>query len=276
MPDVNLELNYDSAEQIPEGFKGLFDEKDGKFVLAGVSGMKTQNDVNAVQEALRKEREDHKNAKDSLSPWTAFGKPEELQAKLDRMSELEAAAEGKLDDKAINGIVEGRLTQKTAPLERQISTFTEENTLLKKENEGLKSLIERRDMSEALRNVAIEMKVIPSAIPDIEIIAASYLEKDTNGKFVVKADAQDVTPGVDIKQFMKEMQKIRRHWWPNSEGGGSGGAGDFGDGGNPWAANSWNMTTQSQVVRDQGMEVAQRMAKAAGTTVGGTKPIAKK
>ncbi len=276
MPDVTLELNYDSADAIPEGYKGLFDEKDGKFAFSGVTGFKTQTDVNNVQEALRKEREDHTAAKTALTPWAAMGKPDEVQAKLDRIPELEAAAKGKLDDDAINGIVEGRMTQKIAPLERNITTLTDENTGLKKENEGLKTALERRDMSDELRVVATEMKVLSSAVADIEIIAASYLEKGPDGNFVVKADAQGVTPGVDVKQFMKEMQKMRPHWWPQSQGGGAGGGdGDFGDGGNPWAPDSWNMTKQSQIFREQGAEVAARMAKAAGTTVGG-RPAAKK
>ena len=161
----------------PRDTKALFDEKDGKFVLGGVNGMKTQMDVNNVQEALRKEREDHAAAKNALSPWAPLGKPEEVQAKLDRIPELEAAAAGKLDDNAINGIVEGRITQKIAPLERNISTLTEENGTLKQENEGLKTALERRDMSDELRSVATEMKVIATAIPDIEIIAASYLKR---------------------------------------------------------------------------------------------------
>ena len=275
MPDITIDLSYDSQDAIPESARGLFDEVDGKFVLSGVNGMKTQTDVANVQEALRKEREDHAAAKTALSPWSSLGKPEEVQAKLDRIPELEAAAKGKLDDDAINGIVEGRLTQKTAPLERNISTLTEENSALKKENESFKTAMERRDMSDQLRGVALEMKVLPTAVSDIEIIAASYLEKDASGNFVVKADAQGVTPGVDVKQFMKEMQKMRPHWWPQSEGGGAGGGDGLNGGSNPFTHDNWNMTEQSKVYREQGAEIATRMAKAAGTTVGGPKPAKK-
>jgi hypothetical protein len=276
MPDIEIDLSYDTQDAIPEGVRGLFDEVDGKFVLAGVKGMKTEKDVSNVQEALRKERADHSKIKDDYKPWQSFGKtPEEIQAQLDRIDELEAAADGKLDDDKINGIVEGRLKQKTGPLERQLTTLTEERDTYKTENERLKGQIERRDMNEAVRTVATEMKVVPTAIMDVEMIAASYLERGENGQFIVKADAQGVTPGVDVKQFMKEMQKMRPHWWPQSEGGGAGGGGSFGGGPNPWSADGWNMTEQGKIVREKGMEVAGQMAKSAGTTVGGLRPTKK-
>lgn len=276
MPDIQIELNYDSADAIPEGMKGLYDEQDGKFVLAGVTGMKTQQDVANVQEALRKEREDHNLAKAALKPWTGM-KHDEVMAKLDRIGELEAAAGGKLDETKLNEMVEGRLTQKTAPLERQITTLTEERDNFKTENDQLKGQIERRDMNDSIRAVATEMKVLPTAIADVEIIAASFLERAEDGTFITKADAQGVTPGVDVKQFMKEMQKLRPHWWPASQGGGAGGgAGEFGGDANPWTNGGWNMTQQAKIVKEKGMEFATQLAKAAGTTVGGLKPPAKK
>ncbi len=272
-----LELQYDTKEEVPEAVKDLYTEVDGKFNLTGVNGMKTQTDVTNVQEALRKEREDHKTVQDLFKPWKDM-KHDEVKASLDRIPELEAAAKGKLDDEAINKIVEGRLTQKTGPLDRQIQTITGERDTLKIENDSLKTSIIRRDMNEAVRIVATEMKVVGTAIPDVELIAGSYLELDeTSGNFIVKADAVGVTPGVDIKQFMKEMQKVRPHWWPNSEGGGAGGGGkEFGGQANPWHSDSWNITAQGKVVKEQGLTIAESMAKAAGTTVGGLKPALKK
>lgn len=276
MPDVTLDLTYDSADAIPEGFKGLYDEDNGKFKLSGVNGMKTQQDITNIQEALRKEREDHKKAKDALTPYSSLGDVAEVQARLDRIAELEAAAEGKMDDEKINKIVEGRLTQKTAPLERQVQTITEERDTFKAENDVLRGQIETRDRNDAVRSVATEMKVVSTAIPDVEMIAGMYLERNEAGDFVTKADVQGVTPGVDIKQFLKEMQKLRPHWWPASEGGGAGGGTGLGHGeANPWKAETWNATTQGQILtRDR--ELATRLAKAAGTTIGGPKPAPSK
>lgn len=273
MPDVTLDLSYDSADAIPEGFSGLFDETDGKFTLSGVNGMKTAKDVSAVQEALRKEREDHKAAKDALTPWSSLGEAADVQAQLDRIKELEAAAGGKLDDTKLNELVEGRLAQKTGPLDRQITTLTEENDSVKTENIALKSQIETRDRNDAVRAVATEMKVVATAMPDVEMVAGMYLERNEAGDFVTKADAPSgITPGVDAKQFLKEMQKIRPHWWPASEGGGAQGGSGLNSGeANPWKGDTWNMTQQG-VIHKADPALAARLAKAAGTTIGGVKP----
>lgn len=275
MPDTILEMNYDSADLIPDGFASLFTEADGKFALTGVSGMKTPQDVANVQEALRKEREDHKAAKDALTPWTTLGELKDIQAKLDRIPELEAAAEGKLDDTKLAEMVENRLTQRTAPLQRDLEAATARVTEQDAEIAQLRGQIVSRDRNDLVRAAAIEMKVVATAIPDVEMIAASYLEQNEAGDFITKADISGITPGVDVKQFLKEMQKIRPHWWPASQGGGAGGANGLGAGEpNPWTSEAWNMTKQGAILQsDRGL--AERLAKAAGTTIGGQRPAPK-
>lgn len=270
-----IELSYEKMDAVPEAFRALYTEKDGKAVLTGVNGMKTAQDVLNVQEALRKERADHTALKDAMKPWKAFGDdPAELQAKLDRIAELEAAAGGKLDEAAIQKLVDARLGQKTAPLERQLKdALTERDTILA-ENSTLKTSILSRDRNDAVRSIATEMKVLATAIPDVELVAGMFLEKDdTTGQFIVKADAPGVTPGLDIKGFLKEMQKVRPHWWPASQGGGAGGGGGFDNADdNPWSSKGWNMTKQGQYVKEHGMAKAEVAAKAVGSKVGATRP----
>ena len=108
-------------------------------------------------------------------------------------------------------------------------------------------------------------------------MAQNYLERDENGQFIVKAGLHGLTAGLDVKGFMKEMQKQRPHWWPASAGGGAnGGGGGFGGEANPWAAATWNLTGQGNIVKEKGMAVAEAMAKAAGSKVGATKAPVKK
>lgn len=274
-----LEIEYDSVDAVPEAFRPLYTEQDGKAVLTGVNGMKTAKDVLNVQEALRKERADHAAAKEALKPWKTLGDdPTELQSKLDRIAELEAAAGGKLDDEAISKMVEARIGQKTAPLERQLRDTSTTLETIQQENAQLKNTLVTRDRNDVVRAVATEMKVLPTAIPDVEMLAGVYLERDdTSGEFIVKADAKGVTPGADVKQFLKEMQNQRPHWWPQSQGGGAGGGKGFGQSDdNPWSTKGWNMTKQGQYVREHGMAEAEKAAKAAGSKVGATRPPATK
>lgn len=273
-----LELTYDSLDVVPEAFRPLYSEKDGKAVLTGISGIKTQSDVSNVQEALRKERADHAAVKEMLKPWTSLGKkPDEIQTILDRVPVLEAAAEGKIDDAKIQSLVESRLVQKTAPLERQVRDLTTELNTTRAERDDLRTGIQRREMADVVRSVATEMKVIPTAVADIELIASSYLERDESGQFIVKAGISGVTPGLDVRGFMKEMQKVRPHWWPQSAGGGAnGGLAGLGGDPNPWAPAHWNVTAQGKLIKDKGVAEAEKIAKAAGSFIGATKPPAKK
>ena len=273
-----LEIEYESIDQVPETFRDLYTEQDGKAVLTGVNGMKTNQDVINVQEALRKERADHAAAKEALKPWRSFGDdPSELQSKLDRIAELEAAAGGKLDEAKIQELVENRIGQKTGPLERKLKDTTTTLEQLQQENGQLKNTLVTRDRNDAVRAVATEMKVLSTAIPDVEMVAGMFLERDeTSGEFIVKADAKGVTPGADVRQFLKEMQKQRPHWWPNSQGGGAGGGKGLGESeDNPWSAKGWSITKQGQYVREHGMAEAEKAAKSAGSKIGASRPSQK-
>lgn len=274
-----LEFQYDSADAIPAEAKPFYVEQNGKHVFntSLVSGLKTQQDVNNVSEALRKERADHAAVKEQLKPWNTFGKkPEEIQTQLDRMAELEAAAGGKLDEDAINKMVETRIGSKTAPLERQIREATEQLNTVTQERDEARGIIARRDMSDAVRAVATEMKVVPTAIADVELFAQMALERQEDGTYLTKQGIPGVTAGVDVKTFMKDMQKARPHWWPPSQGGGAGGgAGGFDGGPNPWSKEGWNITNQGKVVRELGRAKAEEMAKAAGSHIGAVAPKSK-
>jgi len=276
-----IELRYDNENALPEAFRNetIFAElftrnDDGSISVTGVTGMKTQKDVDSVSEALRKERNDHKVTKDRLKPWGELN-AEETLTQLDRIRELEAAAGGKLDDDAINKIVDGRLAQKVGPLDRQIKTISEERDALTQENAGLKNSIITRDRNDSVRAEATKVKSHATAVPDIEGAASVMLEQNEEGKWITKSGIEGITPGLGIDGWLRDMQKLRPHWWPESEGGGArGGTGGTGfNGANPWSAKSWNLTEQGKVFRDSA-DLAGRLAKAAGTSLGGPRPKA--
>lgn len=107
------------------------------------------------------------------------------------------------------------------------------------------------------------------------MLAERVFEVDDEGNVTTK-DGVGVTPGIAADVWLTEMQDKRPHWWPQSQGGGAGGSGGGGAGGkNPFSAEGWNLTEQGRLVREN-PEKADQMAKAAGTTVGGGRPAAKK
>lgn len=273
---MKLKATVDSLDGLDEKFHPLYTEKDGKFTLTGVEGIKTDADVAAVRRSLEKERAEHKATKDRFRPFEGYvDTADEVLAKLDKYGELEAVANGKLDDGKINSIVEGRLKTQLAPKERELKKFADENILLKQENEQLKASERKRLIHDAVREQAKKTGMIDAAVEDALYLAERVMEIDGDGNVVTK-DGVGVTPGVDANVWLTDMQPKRPHWWPESKGGGGkGGQGGGGGANNPFSAEHWNMTAQGQVARENPARAAQ-LATAAGTTVGGPKPAPRK
>ena len=274
---MKLKLSYNSQEDIPNGYEALYTEKDGKWVLTGIEGMKTQEDITRLSESLRKEREDHKKVKDILAK---LGGPDldadALVEKLDEYEELKLRVEsgegGKIDDKKVEELVEQRVQRRLAPVERERDRLKTRNTELESENSTLKGTITRGTVESELRRHATEGKVVTSALDDILDIGANIFEVAEDGAVVTKQGLRNVPAGVTPDVWLSDMKEKRPHWWPASQGGGAGGSGGGnGTGVNPWTKDNWSIEAQAQLVRtDPGK--ADRLAKAAGVHVGAMSP----
>lgn len=274
---MKLKLSYNSQEDIPNGYEALYTEKDGKWVLTGIEGMKTQEDITRLSESLRKEREDHKKVKDVLAK---LGGPDldadALVEKLDEYEELKLRVEsgegGKIDDKKVEELVEQRVQRRLAPVERERDRLKTRNTELETENGTLKGTITRGTVESELRRHATEGKVVTSALDDILDIGANIFEVAEDGAVVTKQGLRNVPAGVTPDVWLSDMKEKRPHWWPASQGGGAGGSGGGnGTGVNPWTKDNWSIEAQAQLVRtDPGK--ADRLAKAAGVHVGAMSP----
>jgi len=280
MPEIRT--SYNSLDDVPESvedFRDLFTEKDGKVVLTGIAGLKTQEDVDRINEGLRKEKNDHKATKAKLSAWSEIGEdPEKVAESLARIPELETAAKGKLDDADIDKIANERAERiaksRISPLERDVKALTTERDELLEQRDTLAGEKKRRTIHDLTRKALMDSKALPEAHDDALFQAERLFEIREDDGAVVTRDGVGVTPGIDPATWLAEIQDKKPHWWPGSVGGnakGSGGGGGF-SGKNPWSADGWNMTEQGRIVREKGKDTADKMAKAAGTTVGGPKP----
>jgi hypothetical protein len=274
---MKLKLVYGTQEDIPNGYEALYTEKDGKWHLTGVEGMKTSEDISRLTESLRKEREDHKKVKDVLAK---LGGPDldadALVEKLDEYEELKLRVEsgegGKIDDKKVEELVEQRVQRRLAPVERERDRLKTRNTELETENGTLKGTITRGTVESELRRHATEGKVVTSALDDILDIGANIFEVAEDGAVVTRQGLRNVPAGVTPDVWLSDMKEKRPHWWPASQGGGAGGGSkDGGTTSNPWTKDNWSIEAQAQLVRtDPGK--ADRMAKAAGVHVGAMSP----
>lgn len=261
-----LKTIYSSQDEIPENYRDLFTERNGQWELTGVEGVKTQGDVDRLQTALTKERNDHKDTKAALEKFNGLD-PDEVHTQLDKIPALEAAAQGKSQE-----LDEAQKRQITAPLERQITALTTERDQAKTEAESLRNERRTDKIRAALTDAAVKGKVIDTALEDVILYGERVFDLTDDGSIIVK-DGVGFTPGIDPSNWLQDMQAKRPHWWPPSQGGGAGGSSQGGGTGtaNPWKKDQWNMTEQGKIYREN-PERAEQLAKQAGTTIGGAMP----
>lgn len=263
-----MKLKYETAslDEIAEPFRPLYTETGGKFVLTGVEGVKPLAEFETVHRSLQAERDAHKATKTKASAWGDLD-PTETLSKLDRIKELETVVGGALDDKKIDEIVETRIGSRLGPVERAKAAL--EKTLADKDQALAELLHERRTnrIRDAVTKAALADKVTETALEDVNLLAERVFDVADDGKIVVK------DTGLSPAEWLADQKAKRPHWWPLSTGGGAGGSGGgFGGAANPFTAENWNFTEQGRIIKEKGLDVATRLAKAAGTTVGGPKP----
>lgn len=271
-----LELIYNSAEDIPEGFDSLYTEKDDKWHFTGVKGMKTSQDTDKLSRSLREERAAHKATKDKLAKLGEDPDIDAILEKLDGYEDLEARLEagegGKVDDAKIQEMVDARVSRQLRPVERERDQLKSRNQELETENGGLRTTINNGTIESRLRVLATEEKVVGSAMEDILFMGTHLFEIAEDGAIVAKEGARGVEAGITPDVWLGDMKEKRPHWWPQSQGGGAGGGHDGpGGGANPWSSKAWDLDAQGAMVRVDRAK-AERMAKAAGSKIGAIVP----
>jgi hypothetical protein len=269
-----FKMVLDSLEGLPEEVAKEYVEKDGKFVIQ-VEGMKAPEDFTKLQTSLNAARGETTTLKQRLGLLGDI-KVEDAVAQLARIPELEAAAEGKVDEAKLKELAENRAKTLLAPVERELQSTKQALTEREQRIQTFEAQDRTRSIHRELRKAAKEAGVRDEAVEDALLYGDRYFERLEDGAVVVKGDT-DFTQGLAPKDWLAEIQPKRPHWWPDSEGGGAGG--NRGSGGgvqkNPWSAENWNVTEQGQIYRGSATR-AEQLAKAAGTTVGGARPAPKK
>ncbi len=271
-----LQAIHATIDEIPETYRELYTERGGRFELSGIQGVKTEADVTRVHDSLVKERDAHKVTRDRLRPWgdLVF---EDVQASLDRIPELEAAATGAIDEEKMAQLVDAKSRTLLAPVERQLQARDAELLAVTEERDNLIASRDTRTIQDSVRGAFAEAKIIdPGAQEDILSLSSGIFEIREDDNTVVTKDGVGVTPGISAADYFAEMQPKRPGWWfnPTTQGGGAGGSqgGGGGPANNPWSATSWNATNQGKYVREHGAEKARQAATSVGSSVGSPHP----
>lgn len=269
-----LAATVDSLEGVPEALHAFYTEQDGKFVLQ-VTGLPSQGDVTRLNEALRKERGDHNALKDRVK-LLGDRRIEDVVTELERIPELEAT-QGTIDEDKVNTLVEARIKARVGPVERERDQLKTQVEAKDKVIGEFEAKDRTRTIHDKVREAAGKAKLLPEAVEDALLLADRVFEVEDGTGRVVTKDNVGVTPGIEPAAWFTDMQPSRPHWWGPSTGGGAGGQrGGAGDATtNPFTHENWNLTTQGELVRTDRAK-AEQLAKAAGTTIGGQRPAAKK
>ena len=282
-----LKVTYSTTEELPEGFEQLYTERNGRFELTGIEGVKTQSDIDKVTEGLRKERADHKTTKERLQKFGEVD-PETLPATLAELEEARArietlTKEGVLDPTKTEPLISAAVKRALGPVEREKSQLQRDLDLARKtvvekdaEVNDLKTSAKQRSIELTLRDAAVTGKVIPQALEDVVMFGSRVFDITDDGRILTRDNVSGVTPGLEAQQWLKDMQQYKPHWWPMSQGGGSRGGPGGGNNRaeNPWSNEAWNITNQGKYVREHGAEKGAQAAAAMGSKLGATRPPA--
>jgi hypothetical protein len=282
-----LKTVYDTQEEIPDGYADLYTERNGKWELTGVQGVKTQADIDRLTEALRKEKNDHRATKTALTAFDGID-PEVFHTQATELEETKAQldaikADGSIDEAKLEPIISARVKQAVAPIERdkvalQRRLDDTNKKLTEKDGEvvGLKTTIVTGNVERAIRDASVEAKVLPPAIIDAVMHGKSLFEITDDNRIITR-DNVGVTPGLSPKEWLKDQVEKSPHWWATSVGGGSQGGpggpkGGYGGANNPWSKAGWNITKQGALVTQLGLVKATEIAAQVGSKPGDTKP----
>ena len=264
-----IKIEYETEADVPAAHKDLYTEQDGKFVLTGVEGMKTDADITRLQTALTKERSDHKAIKTKFAPLANLDVTEVLE-KLDRFPELEELAKGKVDEVKLESIVQQRITQKLTPLQRQLAETEKKAKDFEDQVTHFKKVQTEETISSAILKAAKAAKITDDAVlDDVVKIARFDMEIDPDTSEVRAKD------GNTLSSYFTTMQSKKAHWWGPTVGGGASGSGRGNRvTNNPFSNEHWNLTEQGQLIK-QDAGKAKQLAEMAGTSIGGGRPKSK-
>ena len=203
---------YEKKEDIPADFESLYSERDGKWELTGVEGIKTEADIERIHEGLRKEREEHAAAKAELA--TAR---KDLATAQD---ELKVYKDKGIDPNAEPEPPKHEDLVKLARYERELADANKALSDKVAELEALQSTVTRGTIKDQLRQSAA--KYIREDARDREIDILADMFELSDGKPLTKADLER-NSSLTAEEFLEIHVKENPFLAIPSNSGGAGG-----------------------------------------------------
>lgn len=264
---MKLKRVYDTQAEIPKEYLALYEEREGKWHLkVEFEGLAPKEKVDEFREnnlKITKELEDLKKQYGDVTPDKLKQIQEEARkAKEEARKKEEDAAikEGKIDQVLASRTQEMKTgyEQKVADLEKQV----------KQRDAELERIIVERGIAEA----AAKKKVLPTAVEDV-IMRGKTVWKLKDGVPVPveqKEGKEELRYGKDGKvltfeTWLDSLATSAPHLFEASAGSGASGKGGGATGAqaNPWKKESFNLTRQGEIFRNN-PDLARKLAGEAG------------
>lgn len=224
-----LKLVIDKLEDVAEGVRTMYVEKDGKFHL-DVDGIE---DTSGLKSALQKERDlakaSAKALKDMQEQFSGIdpAKVKEMMARLDNDGEAKLIAEGKIDE-----VVAKRTEKLQKELQKQVDAAHGE---AKTAAERAKKF-EQRVLDNHIRQAAAKAGLHVNAVEDALFRGRSMFSLNDDGDAIQVSSDGTIVLGKDGKtpfspaEWLEGMKETAPHWFPNGSSGGGGKGGKGGTG----------------------------------------------
>ena len=257
-----LKYKYATKQEIPAEQQSLYVERDGAWTLDadGVVEKSKLDEFRATNVALMKERDDIAKKFEGIDP-DAMRQLAEDKRKLEEAQTLRSATTAG----EIEKVIETRLKNARAEWDKQHGVVVAERDTL----HGRLSAIQ---IDQAVVNEATKRGLRPTAIPDITARARMTFKLVNGVPQAFDGDSQTARMGKDgttpmtLAEWVDALVSDAPHLFEANAGGGAAGSGSGGAGNrsvkNPFRKESWNLTEQMKIQKND-PQLAARLKAAA-------------
>jgi len=253
-----LKFKFKTKDEIPAELAGHYVERDGGWVLDadGAAEKSKLDEFRNSNVALMKERDDLKKRFEGIDPEAVRKLAEEKQ----RLEDDQRVKAGEFDK-----VLDGRLKAAKTEWDKQLATVSSERDTLVVRLTAIQ-------IEQGVTEAATKRGLRATAIPDITARARTVFKLVNGVPTAFDSDGQIVRPGKDgvkpmtLEEWVDTQVSEAPHLFESNAGGGAAGNGSGGAGSrsvkNPFRKESWNLTEQMKLQRND-PQLAARLKAAA-------------
>jgi len=240
--ELGIELDDEAKQKIIDAAKNAHDES--------VAGLKAKRDELLGNQSKLKEQLKQFEGVD-VERYKKF------ETVLNENEEAKLIADGKIDE-----LINKRLSREQATWQSQLEQKDTEAQKLQKQIEALQGAT----IASGIASAAAKAGLAPTAIEDAQLIAKHSGWAVEDGQPVLR-NGEEVVRGKDgpitFDEWLESQRETRPHWFPSPKGAGSLGnksGGQLSD--NPWKKESFNLSQQGRLIKENPALAAQMKAEA--------------